>query len=347
LEFATQLTLLEGSECGNLTCFEAAAANDNWRCADTFTPAASSTLNWRSEAGKEYHIIVHGYRPSTTGNFDITVSEFEIVDENNFCRDALELEPDDNVVGSTQSAAIAFFGEDLYCGAPIDNAGLWYSIEGTDEELSLYGCTAGGGDFEASISVFEGSCSNMSCVAGETFAISCSNLVDQAENRLLQPQDEINVQPAVTWFADANTTYQILVHGQAPNFTFDGGTGLFELVIGEGLGNGTGLEEEILDTIPPTNETAPTPSPTVPNVTPQPTVPPPDEAPIEAPVAPVDAPVASPTDAPVAILTASPTPAGTPNVTVQGEGGSSGYSLARSALVAAGIAILGSFISVM
>jgi hypothetical protein len=328
LNFGTQLTLFEGAGCESLNCVDAAIANDNWRCPESLDRAQSSTLNWQSEVGKEYFILVHGFRPFTIGNFEISVTEFDIVAENNFCHQALQLEPDGAIEGSTVDASIGFFRYNSFCGVQIDNAGLWYSLEGTGREISLYGCTASGDDYHVSVSVFEGSCSSLNCIDGDTFSISCSDLMEEGEERFLQPQDEFNVMQNVTWFAQSNSTYQIYVHGEAPNFTMDGGRGAFELVISEGLflvGNITSSDENEMDPLP---------------------LPSPSEEPEPGPEAPSPiAPVSEPTDEPFSILTAPPTSASTPNVTAQGEDENSGspfqsiFTATRTALLLGGLIV--------
>lgn len=281
LNFDTKISLFEGTSCGDLACIDTANANDRWRCQNSTLDGSSSTINWMSEAQKTYYIFVHGGTPKSIGDFELSVTELPQATENNFCPQAKSVTSSAQLSGSTSEAAIGIFSF-WYCGATIDNVGVWYSMEGTGKSIEVTGCSSGD-DYHVSVSIFQGPCSNLTCVTGETFPISCSDFVAaDAANRQLQPAGE---QRHLIWVAEAGVSYKIFVHGQSPSFSFDGGTGAFELIIAaapetempisaplDSSGNAT------LEAIP-SNPTKPSANPPTSGPTPQPQAPVATEAP--------------------------------------------------------------------
>jgi hypothetical protein len=263
LDFASKISLFEGSSCDDIVCLDTANKNDRWRCLDAPSEASASTINWKSEADKTYYLYVHGGMPSSIGNFELSVSELPQTVENNFCPQALNISSSEQISGSTTEAAIGHFGAG-YCGGSTENGGIWYNLEGTGGLIEMTGCSSGDDDYQMTVSVFEGSCSNLTCLTGETFPISCSEFIPtEPANRLLQPLEE---QLGLTWLSEAGVSYKIYVHGQAPNFTLEGGTGSFELVIETiSTEEPTALptfSQVLPETFPPASTESPTKSPT-------------------------------------------------------------------------------------
>ncbi|KAG7368987.1 hypothetical protein IV203_031730 [Nitzschia inconspicua] len=262
LNFAAKITLFEGTSCEDLTCVDSANTNDNWRCSSE-SNGSSSTINWKSEVNKTYFLYIHGGDPLSIGDFELSVSELPQTPENNFCSQASSITATEEVSGSTADAAIGLFNGG-YCGGAIENGGIWFELEGTGESIELTGCSFGD-DYHLTVSVFEGSCNNLTCVTGETFPIACIDSVDvEPSKRELQT---FKKQREITWFAEAGVSYKLYVHGQAPNLTLEGGTGSFELIIGvvpteEPKGTSTG-SPIVLDTFPPDPTESPTIFPTV------------------------------------------------------------------------------------
>jgi hypothetical protein len=222
LNFASRLTLFEGASCDELKCIDTANSNDQGTCQEPSMDGLSSTINWKSEVDKIYYIYVHG----GLGFFELSVSDLLQSTENNFCPQALSLTPGQQISGNTSEASIGHFNGD-FCGSTIDNAGVWYSIEGAGESIQITGCSSGD-DYHFSVSVFEGSCSNLTCVTGETFPTTCYGFGPEGTpNRRLQPVDPLQ---SLNWFAETGVSYKIYVHGQSPSFSFEGGTGSFELI---------------------------------------------------------------------------------------------------------------------
>lgn len=77
------------------------------------------------------------------------------------------------------------------CGEEITSPGVWYTITGTGVEGAVGLCT--GTEFDTKISVFEGSCDNLSCIGGN--------------------DDFCGLQSAFSWFGETGVTYYILVSG--------------------------------------------------------------------------------------------------------------------------------------
>jgi hypothetical protein len=194
----TQIHVFSGS-CDSLLCISV-EANNYAACSDFDTATNSATVNWETEEGVEYFILV-GSRDGSVGNFELSVTEFTPV-PNDQCSSAVGFvipEIQTVLIGSTQDATNDFpYGE--YCGVPLDTAGVWYTVEGTGEGLSLSTC--GQNDYNSAISIFTGSdCGELECLTGiATRDPSC---------------DYDGVTAA--WLSQKDETYHIYVHGSAQN----------------------------------------------------------------------------------------------------------------------------------
>jgi hypothetical protein len=124
------------------------------------------------------------------------------------CENAEPLDVPSTTMGSTVGAAV----QDLpTCGTSILAPGAWYSVLGTGNTMTASTC----GDFfdyDTKISVFCGTCDDLTCVDGNDD--SCSG----GASGLLS---------TVTWCSQFNAQYYILVHG------FGGQSGAFELTLSD------------------------------------------------------------------------------------------------------------------
>lgn len=112
-ELDTRLSVYEG-ECGAFTCVR---ADDN-AC------GAQSRVEWISESGKTYYILVHG---SSEGSFVLTVDQFVSQQPNDSCENAIgPIFADDQIVsGSTVGSS---FDNTEYCGVSNTGPGVWYFV---------------------------------------------------------------------------------------------------------------------------------------------------------------------------------------------------------------------------
>lgn len=112
--------------------------------------------------------------------------------ENDECNDAIALSAGETVSGSTLGASFDDVG---FCDTINSGPGVWYTVEGGGDALIFDTCDT---EFDTRISVFEGGCGALSCVAGNDQAndFSCSEGGSIVE---------ITPEPGVA--------YHILVHG--------------------------------------------------------------------------------------------------------------------------------------
>lgn len=112
------------------------------------------------------------------------VSSTEAAPANDLCGDAIPVNVGDVVAGTTIDATLTGTPT-FFCGTTISTAGVWYTIEGTDNDITLSTCDVA--DYDTKIHVFSGSCDGLVCVDGNddncpgfrselTFASSCGEL---------------------------------------------------------------------------------------------------------------------------------------------------------------------------
>lgn len=111
---------------------------------------------------------------------------------NAFCYQAEAINCGDTLAGDTEAG--------LYTPAPtcaaasVSAPGLWYLLIGSGEDVTLTTC--GQAAFDTRISVFEGSCGNLVCAAGNDDATGCSGNTSR-----------------ITFPTGNGTEYLVLVHG--------------------------------------------------------------------------------------------------------------------------------------
>jgi hypothetical protein len=174
-----KLTLFQGSACNQLQCI---SSNNGRSCSE------GSFITWDASRFEVYHLLVQASGPHG-GNFELTLGI-----ENDICHSAIALPSSIVIPGSTQVATVD--DGDLRCfesGITVDGPGIWYSVMGGNSLLKATVCSPVT-TFDASISVFEGSCEELNCIAGEH-------------------GDNGACGSSATWFAAEGKTYYILVHG--------------------------------------------------------------------------------------------------------------------------------------
>jgi hypothetical protein len=130
---------------------------------------------------------------------------------NDFCVTAEPLSVGNYVTGTTVEALI---DETPECHNVVQNGpGVWYKVTGNDKRLVASTCNEDGSmatDFDTAISVFRGSCGNLTCVgANDNFC---------------------GTQSRAVWLTDEGETYYILVH------SFEAGS--FSLTLDEWVPDG-------------------------------------------------------------------------------------------------------------
>jgi hypothetical protein len=238
-DYDTKLSVY-GGECGDLGCI---AGNDDTAGCAGFT----TEVTWASD-GAENLVLVHGFG-SATGNFDLTLTCEDLL-ENDICEDAAgPLEAGDIVSGSTTGATLDE-PPDIDCGTSVTAPGVWYDVIGTGNTMTASTCNdgnpdTGGANYDTKISVYCDDCEVKECIGGQDddFA-NCAGFSTSFD-----------------WPTQEGKTYKVLVHG------FGSATGDFDLAIlddgepvPEGAANDCDGVPENIDYCPGTNipELAPT-----------------------------------------------------------------------------------------
>jgi hypothetical protein len=188
--YDTKLNVYVG-DCGTITCL---VGND-----DIAGGVLCSSVGFFAAAGQTYFILVQGYN-GAVGSFDLAVT-CEAVNED-LCEGALPIACGETLSGSTASATEDTAEE---CGTPITSAGVWYSLEGVDAQITVTTCPDN--QYDTKLNVYSGSCDALECVGGN----------DDIANGVYCSQ--------VVFDGNAGTTYYILVQG------YDGETGDFDLSV--------------------------------------------------------------------------------------------------------------------
>jgi hypothetical protein len=173
----------------------------------------AGSVVWNAEQDRIYYIFVHGFQ--AVGDFDMLLGTVT-PPENYQCANAIQLEPDEIIAGSTAFAAMddEFPGDDqnelASCSASDRTSpGNWYSLTGTGKPIQL----SFSSDFEAQLTVFSRNgdgkgCDSLKCVGGIRGS----------------PPDFMS--GSVSWDSRQGLVYYILMHG------VEGQVGDFDLRIG-------------------------------------------------------------------------------------------------------------------
>lgn len=188
--YDTKLNVYVG-DCGTITCV---AGND-----DVMGGVLCSVVTWAAQNGVSYYILVQGYN-GAVGDFDLAVTCAPLTED--VCEGALPAACGQTMNGNTDGMT-----EDTAptCGTDITAPGMWYTIEGTDAQITVTTCPDN--NYDTKLNVYSGSCDDLVCVGGNDDIVGgvlCSS---------------------VTFQATVGTTYYVLVQG------YDGETGEFDLAI--------------------------------------------------------------------------------------------------------------------
>ena len=186
-KFDTKISVYEGG-CGSLQCV---MGNNQW-C------GYQSSVNWESQLGATYHILVHGSTGGTSpsvGDFGVAVFEFQ-PSVNDFCTDAILVEPGSEVSGSTSTAsADSDFASCDHTGVGSTNMapGVWYKVVGANSGMRASTCGSET-TFDTRITIYKGeSCEDLKCIIADS--------------------NGCGFQSSAYWYANQDETYYILVTG--------------------------------------------------------------------------------------------------------------------------------------
>ena len=154
--FMDLLRLYEGDDCNNLTLI--ATSNQN-----------ESKIEFQSVAGKRYFVeMIDDFGYECT----IFICNDEYVPNNDLCIDAIEWLPNTRLLGSTKHATNTALPPTCLEN---NGKGVWYSLQGDGQpynfnlmksELGGFGNNLGTEEFH--FNIYEGDCSNLVCVLGQT-----------------------------------------------------------------------------------------------------------------------------------------------------------------------------------
>lgn len=225
-DFNSVISVFKGG-CNQLDCVAGTSAIDS-KCSDGQGVATS----FFGENDTKYHVYVHGKSTSSNsvGDFTLSYSEFEVLEQNEFCPSASEVSTDGRrVQGSTEDATHASIPSST-CGVEITNPGLWYTFKGSGQPFQVSACSEDAGDFDVSVSVFAGGpggCDSLTCVTGTTFVENvCSTAQAQ---RFLQTG---SLAP-FRFMTEPRQDYYLFVHGAD-------GAGDFDLFVRDEMVSGFG-----------------------------------------------------------------------------------------------------------
>ena len=229
--YDVQLIVYQGVDCASLACVGGTEG-----LAPDF---ARGYVTFDSMAGESYTILVSGFS-SAVGLFDLIVSVPQVA-ANDQCSNAIELTMDEPIAASTVFATNDTDSVDDYCTLfETDSPGIWFTVQGSGSRLQA---TISENNFAAQLSVYSGSCTNLTCVGGEV-----ANL-----DYLIPP---------LVWDAEDGITYFVLIHSLAKM------VGEFVLVVTEATApENDSCEGAIALSLPTMNLTGTTVGATLDNVT--------------------------------------------------------------------------------
>lgn len=200
--YDTKIGVFSGT-CGALVCV---TGNDD-NCT-TGAGGLKSTVNFTSVNGTEYFIYITGFSAGV-GTYQMTITGAcgaggpppppppPPAPANNLCANRATISCGGAVMGTTVNATVDNAGT---CVTTNTSPGVWYSFMGNNSLVTMNTCGSG---FDTKLSVYTGTCGNLTCVTGN--------------------DDFCSLQSQVTFLAQTGTEYLVLVHG------FSSATGAFTL----------------------------------------------------------------------------------------------------------------------
>ncbi|MEN0004152.1 MAG: lamin tail domain-containing protein [Bacteroidota bacterium] len=200
--YGSILEIYTGDDCDNLEL----VISDVQACGFGL---GSEITNFQTEVGTNYFILIDGdVVPDDFGNaltyqgeYVLSVTCTPPPPPNDLCENATTVTCGETVMGSTDAATTT--GAPGNCSIDVTAPGVWYVLEGDDNEVTASLCDLT--IFDTKITVYSGSCNELVCVADN--------------------DDFCDEQSQVTFDAMAGTTYYIYVHG------FETQTGDFNLEV--------------------------------------------------------------------------------------------------------------------
>ncbi len=151
LDLDTQISVF-GNSCDALECIGGTGQD--------FPCGANGSVRWQTEMGEVYNIYVSG-RASRVGDFILNINEAPVADGYT-CDGSLPMELGTTTFQSNTTGAPSE-SVDL-CSGPRAVRGAWHKFVGTGTTMKFSVCNDGT-DFDARVSLFTGSCGQLSCVA--------------------------------------------------------------------------------------------------------------------------------------------------------------------------------------
>lgn len=228
LSFDSSLSIFRGS-CDTLTCigwnsaaFDSSPNSSHCIMSGNFF---SGTVNWRTQAGEVYYILVQGIDSSPNqleGDFSLSIASVD-VPANDLCvrAETMNLSDKFQATGTTimtsqdQSIREVNIEKNNNACRTISSGGdLWYRVPGSGSLLKASTCHPET-NFDSQISVYESHSSTSSC--DELECISTNDDDDVCE---INPSAS-----TMSWFAEEGVSYLIRIHG------FDQSAGDFVLTL--------------------------------------------------------------------------------------------------------------------
>jgi len=151
LDLDTQISVFENS-CDALQCI--GGTGQDIPCGD------NGSVSWQTELGEVYNIYVSG-RSSREGDFVLNINEVPVADGFT-CDGSLPVDIGTTYVKSNITTAPSDSVE--LCNGERAVRGVWHKFVGTGTTMKFSACN-NGTDFDARLSLFTGSCGELSCVA--------------------------------------------------------------------------------------------------------------------------------------------------------------------------------------
>lgn len=205
--FEAALSIFTGS-CSSLEC----VTGSNYIAPDSFGPClvGEISVSWMGEEGKTYFIFVHGVGG---GEFELETNSFDVVQNNDFCPQAVSLPVDGTAIaGSVVDATYDYLYGSAFCGSFVRTSGVWYAVEGTGGPLQVSACSRSEGS-TVTLAIFSGTCDNLNCATEKKFTSICSS---EPASRMRKLQTTTFEYP-LAWLTSADEISYILVHDQDPN----------------------------------------------------------------------------------------------------------------------------------
>lgn len=186
-DFDTLISVYHGA-CDTLQCVN----TDDNSC------GLQASVAWTALESETYYIYVHGRLQSSVGRFALYIEEYSPLVDNDFCSDSIEVAADGSLITGTTTGAT--FDNAGTCVAPNTGPGVFYKVKGTGRTLRASLCNEET-SFNAALSVYEGNCTRLECVDGNSDAGGSCGL-----------------HPETTWRSSPDTMYYVLIHGYDSRF---------------------------------------------------------------------------------------------------------------------------------